>query len=65
MRSSLPARAVSMITGMPRVVNDARSRLHTSTPSISGIITSSTIRSGISAWAMATASAPSRASSTE
>src|SRR6185436_7661579 len=53
MRSSLPARAVSMITGMLRVVNDARSRLQTSTPSISGIITSSTIRSGDSVCAIA------------
>ncbi len=64
MRSSRPARAVTMITGMWRVVNEPRRRLQTSTPSIPGIMTSRTMRSGTWSWAVDTASEPFAASST-
>ena len=63
-RSRRPSSAVTITTGMWRVAVSARSLRHTSKPSISGIITSSRMMSGLSSTAALSASGPFRAVST-
>ena len=54
-------RAVTMMTGMQAVAGSALRRRQTSKPDMSGIITSSRIRSGCSSRARASAAAPESA----
>ena len=63
-RPSGPTAAVSMMTGMPAVVLEARRPLSVAGPSISGIITSRRMASGASAPARAIPSSPEPAVTT-
>src|SRR5579883_582686 len=63
-RSSELPRAVSMMIGTPTVAGRDRNAVATAKPSISGIITSSRMRSGVRENACASAVAPSPATTT-